>query len=72
MGNPTELVSMYLDKEGKSRVGPQQAVITAANVSHSLSAIFSDTEVEAALDALGVKINLCISSLENLGANNDS
>ena len=35
----------------------QPSNITDANVAHALNAVFSDTEVEAALDALGVKFN---------------
>ena len=38
--------------------------ITDAVVAHALNATFSDTEVEGALDALGVKINLIIDALE--------
>jgi hypothetical protein len=38
--------------------------ITDASVAHALNATFSDTEVEAALNALGVKINLIIDALE--------
>jgi len=35
----------------------QPANITDANVAHALNPVFSDTEVEAALDALGSKFN---------------
>lgn len=38
--------------------------ITDASVAHDLNATFSDTEVEAALNALGTKINLIIDALE--------
>lgn len=45
----------------------QPANITDANVAHALNATFSDTEVEAALDALGGKINSVLSTLDSLG-----
>ena len=35
----------------------QPSNITDASIAHALNPIFSDTEVEAALDALGVKFN---------------
>jgi len=35
----------------------QPSNITDANVAHALNPVFSDTEVEAALNALGVKFN---------------
>lgn len=44
--------------------GTTVAKITDAVVAHDVNAVFSDTEVEAALDALGVKINLIIDALE--------
>ncbi len=44
--------------------GTTVAKITDASVAHALNATFSDTEVEAALDALGVKVNLLIDALE--------
>lgn len=44
--------------------GTTVAKITDASVAHALNATFSDTEVEAALDALGTKINLLIDALE--------
>jgi len=39
------------------------AIITDAVASHDVNMIFSDTEVEAALDALGAKINEVIAAL---------
>lgn len=47
--------------------GTQQAHITDASVAHDVNAIFSDTEVEAALDALGGKINAILLVLEAYG-----
>lgn len=37
--------------------GAPDTDITDASEAHSLNAVFDNTEVEAALDALGVKIN---------------
>ena len=45
-------------------IASQQASITDAVVAHALNATFSDTEVEAALNALGVKINLILDALD--------
>jgi len=40
------------------------AHIPAANAAHSINATFSNTEVKAALDALGAKLNAVIVALE--------
>jgi len=40
------------------------AKITDASIAATLNAVFSDTEVEAALNALGGTINLIIDALE--------
>ncbi len=40
--------------------------IANASTSHALNAVFSDTEVEAALDALAVKINAILAALQDL------
>ena len=45
----------------------QPSNITDAVTAHALNATFSDTEVEAALNALGVKINLVLDVFDNLG-----
>ncbi len=45
----------------------QPANITAATTGHALNATFSDTQVEAALNALGTKINQVLTTLDNLG-----
>lgn len=47
--------------------GTAVAKITDASVAHALNSTFSDTEAEAALNALGVKINLVIDALEAYG-----
>lgn len=46
---------------------PIQAAVVAASEAHALNATFSDTEVEAALNALGAKVNELITALENAG-----
>lgn len=45
----------------------QQTNITDASVAHALNATFSDTEVEAALNALGTKINAILAALDAVG-----
>lgn len=47
--------------------GTQASHITDASVAHDVNATFSDTEVEAALDALGGKINSILVALETFG-----
>ncbi len=47
--------------------GTQAAHLADASVAHALNATFSDTEVEDALNALGVKINSIIDALEAFG-----
>lgn len=47
--------------------GTQSAHIADAVVAHALNSTFSDTEAEAALNALGVKINAIIDILEANG-----
>ena len=47
--------------------GTRPAAITDASTAHALNATFSDTEVEAALNALGTKINSIITALETAG-----
>ena len=67
MTQPAKGVSKLADSTGNPQVGDRQAAITAAVVAHALNATFSDTEVEAALDLLGVAINSIISTLEAHG-----
>lgn len=47
--------------------GNIQSNITDASVAHALNATFDDTEVEAALDALGTKINAVLTALDGFG-----
>lgn len=44
--------------------GTARTTVADASTAHALNATFSDTEVEAALNALGVKINAILASLE--------
>ena len=46
--------------------------IADASVAHDVNATFSDTEVEAALNALGTKINAIIDALEGFGVSASS
>ena len=48
-------------------VAAENEAIANAVVAHALNATFSDTEVESALNALGVKINAILTALENSG-----
>lgn len=47
--------------------GTQASHIANASVAHDLNATFSDTEAEAALNALGGKINSILAALEGAG-----
>ncbi len=47
--------------------GTQAATITDASVAHALNSTFSDTEAEAALNALGVKVNSILAALKGAG-----
>ncbi len=47
--------------------GTQETHIADAETSHALNATFSDTEVEAALNALGTTINSILAALEAFG-----
>lgn len=48
-------------------VGQNNAAIDDASEAHALNSTFSDTEVEAALDALGGTINEILAALRNNG-----
>lgn len=47
--------------------GTQANHIADASTAHDLNATFSDTEVEAALNALGTKINAILVAIEGAG-----
>lgn len=68
MANPKKTESLLADATGKPYLNEsQQAVIADASVAHALNATFSDTEVEAALNALGTKVNAILDVLEAHG-----
>lgn len=46
-------------------LGTKSNHIADANVAHTIDATFSNTEVKAALDALGGKINAILKALED-------
>jgi hypothetical protein len=48
---------------GVKVVGPAEDLIADASEAHALNSTFSDTEAEAALNALGVKINAILALL---------
>ena len=52
---------------GTIAAGTQVAHVADASEAHDLNATFSDTEAEAALNALGAKINAILASLEAFG-----
>lgn len=47
--------------------GTQASAITNASTAHALNSTFSDTEAEAALNALGTKINSILTALRAFG-----
>lgn len=53
--------------ESDGGVGEDNAAIANASVAHALNSTFSDTEVEAALNALGTKLNSVLAVLRNNG-----
>lgn len=72
MGNPNKQDCQLADRNGAPLIGLQVATITDAVVAHALNATFSDTEAEAALNALGVKVNLLIAALDAHGLTADA
>lgn len=56
-----------IQDEIEDTVGATGAAIANASVAHALNATFSDTEVEAALNALGAKINSILDVLRTNG-----
>ena len=72
MANPNKENSLLADRNGAALLSDQQATITDASVAHALNSTFSDTEVEAALNALGTKINSILAVLEAHGLTADS
>jgi len=67
MANPIKEKGLLADKNGKPMVATQQTLVADASVAHALNATFSDVEAEAALNALGVKVNAILDILEEHG-----
>ena len=67
MANPTKETTQLADKNSKGMIANRQTLVADASVAHALNATFSDTEAEAALNALGVKINAVLDILEAHG-----
>lgn len=68
--NTTMVVNGNLDVATGGKIkanGTQAAAITNASTAHALNAVFSDTEVEAALNALGTKINSALAAIRGVG-----
>ena len=60
-------VREVIQDEIEETVGATGEAINNASVAHALNASFSDTEVEAALNALGTKINSILAVLRTNG-----
>lgn len=60
-------VEGVIDDVIEAGVGKDNAAIADASVAHALNATFSDTEVEAACNALGGKINAILAVLRTNG-----
>lgn len=72
MANPSKQNALLADANDRPLIAGAQTFVSAASVAHALNATFSDTEVEAALNALGVKINSALSMLEAHGLMKDA
>lgn len=59
--------SKMSDGNGLPQIVNAGSHITDASTAHALNSTFSDTEVEAALNALGTKINSILVVLESHG-----
>ena len=59
--------SVREDLESEGAVGFTNDAITNASVAHALNSTFSDTEIEAALNALGGKVNAILDALRANG-----
>ena len=62
-----DAVEQVIDDVVEASVGKTGAAITDASTTHALNATFSDTEVEAALNALGGKVNSILAVLRTNG-----
>lgn len=72
MANVKRGDSQLADSNSNPLIGEAQTLVADAVVAHALNATFSDTEVEAALDALGVKINALLDVVEAHGLMKDT
>lgn len=72
MANPLKEKSQLADASDNPMISEQQALVTDANVAHALNPVFSDVEVETALNDLGTKINAVLDILEAHGLMSDS
>lgn len=74
MANPSKHDAVMAYRNGKPLLlgTTQPAHIANAETAHALNSTFSDTEVEAALNALGTKINAVIAVLEAHGLKADA
>ena len=59
--------SVIEELERTGQAGFTNAAIANASVAHALNSTFSDTEVEAALNTLGGKINSILTALRTNG-----
>lgn len=67
MANPAAQDALFADRNNRPLIGAAQALIADASTAHALNSTFSDTEAEAALNALGTKINSILDILEAHG-----
>jgi hypothetical protein len=72
MANPKKTDALVSDRTGHPMLGTAQTLVADAVVAHALNSTFSDTEAEAALNALGVKINAIFDILEAHGLMKDA
>lgn len=72
MANPKAVDAQLADRNNRPLIGNAQTLVADASVAHALNATFSDTEVEAALNALGVKINALFDIVEAHGLMKDA
>lgn len=72
MPNPRKTDCLLATKDGRPLLNSASTLITDASVAHALNSTFSDVEVEAALNALGVKINALLDVLEAHGLMKDA
>lgn len=56
-----------LTVDGTQVLTNRQSAISDASTAHALNAVFSDTEAEAALNALGTKVNAILAVLRTHG-----